>query len=112
MDLAKYLKFFAALLFVLALIGGSAWLVRRFGLAGAIPVRRPRRERRLHVVEALALDSKRKLVLIRRDEQEHLVLLGLQNDIVVESGIRRPAAAEPGRTLATPSALRPGNQPS
>lgn len=112
MDLAEYLKFFAALLFVLALIGAAAWLVRRFGLAGAIPVRRPHRERRLHVVEALALDSKRKLVLIRRDDQEHLVLLGLQNDIVVESGIRRPVDAEPGRTLATPSELRPGNQPS
>jgi flagellar protein FliO/FliZ len=42
------------------------------------------RQRRLAIVEVLPLDAKRRLVLLRRDGAEHLVLLGLGGDIVVE----------------------------
>lgn len=43
---------------------------------------------RLQIVESLALDMKRRLVIIRCDDREHLLLLGTNQDIVVES---RPA---------------------
>ncbi len=92
MELDNYIRFVLVLVFVLALIGLLTWLVRRFGLAGRMPTG-GKQGRRLDVVEVAALDSRHRLVLIRRDRIEHLVLLGTNADIVVESGI---IAAEAG----------------
>ena len=79
-----YLWYFAALLFVVGLIFGLAWAARRLGLMGRLATAGGRR--RLAIVEVLPLDGKRRLVLLRRDGAEHLVLLGLTGDIVVERG--------------------------
>jgi flagellar protein FliO/FliZ len=38
------------------------------------------------------VDAKRRLVLVRRDDREHLLLLGATQDVVVESGIAARAA--------------------
>jgi hypothetical protein len=46
-----------------------------------------RRESRLAVVESAMVDTKRRIVLIRRDDVEHLILIGGPADVVVESGI-------------------------
>jgi len=89
MDLATYLRFALALVFVLALIGGLAFVAKRFGWGGAAPVRKPGSRRRLSLVESLPVDAKRRLVLLRCDETEHLVLLGPGQDVVV--GAPRPA---------------------
>lgn len=54
------------------------------------------REPRLMVLDAAAVDPKRRLVLIRRDDVEHLIMIGGPTDIVIESGIgdrSRPARA-------------------
>ena len=92
----------ATLVFVLALIGLVAWLMRRFG-----PAMRMGRTGRLGVIETIALDNRRRLVLIRRDQVEHLVLLGGTGDLVIETGIetaRDPrAAAAMARGRAEPS---------
>jgi flagellar protein FliO/FliZ len=45
------------------------------------------RKHRLAVVDATAIDSNRRIVLVRRDDVEHLVMIGGQNDVVIESGI-------------------------
>ena len=92
MTLTSYLQFAFALLFVLALIGAAALLARRFGL-GQAPQPAGRR-RRLAVEEILPLDGKRRLLLIRRDGVEHLVLLGQSSEIVVERGISRDGGFE------------------
>lgn len=60
---------------------------------------------RLAILDVSPVDQKRKLVLIRRDDMEHLILIGGQNDLVVESGIqrvrtRRVEPAAPGRMEA------------
>ncbi len=58
------------------------------------------RKTRLAVMDATAVDSHRRLVLVRRDDVEHLLLIGGSNDIVVEQNIRlnaparRPGTAE------------------
>ena len=80
------LKFALAFLLVLGLIALCAWALRRFGLGGSV---RPMRGNRLSVIESLTLDARHRLVLIRRDDREHLVLLGT-SEIVVESGIIPP----------------------
>ena len=50
-------------------------------------------QNRLGVIEAAAVDNKRRLVLVRRDNVEHLIMIGGTSDILVESGINRAAPA-------------------
>ena len=88
MAIDAYFQFALALVFVLALIGLLAWLAKRFGVAGAFM--RPRVSRRLSVVESLPLDARHRLILLRRDEVEHLVMLGHGGDSLIESGIEPP----------------------
>jgi flagellar protein FliO/FliZ len=87
MDLDVYLRFVLALVFVLALIGLIAWVGRRFGLLGRMGAVRAA-NRRIGVVESVTLDAKRRLVLVRRDDIEHLVLLGPTSEVLVEGGIK------------------------
>jgi flagellar protein FliO/FliZ len=88
MSLDLYARFVIALVAVLALVLLCAWLARRFGLAGrGFGVRG---QRRLSIVEVAPVDGKRRLVLLRRDDTEHLVLVGVDNAIVIESGITAP----------------------
>lgn len=91
LDLTTYLRFVLALLFVLGLAGLAGVLFRRFG-AGAV-TRSLGRARRLSVEAVLPLDARRRLVLVRCDRTEHLLLLGPGVDLVIESGI--PVAAPP-----------------
>jgi flagellar protein FliO/FliZ len=102
--------------FISSLIGGSDWLSVVFAL-GAVLVAivlvvwllklvfnasgnvGRGRNRRLSVVDSLALDPKRQLLIIRRDEVEHLILVGGPHDLVVEAGIPVAPAqtAQPAR---------------
>lgn len=90
MEMETYLRFALALSFVLALIVAASWVMRRLGYGSAMPPRTGK-ARRLGVVEVAQIDVRRRLVLIRRDGVEHLVLLGINNDIVLETGITPPA---------------------
>jgi flagellar protein FliO/FliZ len=87
------LAFFFAFVVVLALIGLAAWLVRRFAGnrlgANANRGRMPR----LAVIDAAAVDGRRRLVLVRRDNVEHLLMIGGPTDIVVEPNIVRAMPA-------------------
>jgi flagellar biogenesis protein FliO len=87
------LTFFFAFVVVLALIGLAAWLVRRFAGnrlgANANRGRMPR----LAVIDAAAVDGRRRLVLVRRDNIEHLLMIGGPTDIVVEQNIVRAMPA-------------------
>jgi len=95
METETYMRFVLTLLFVLALIGVLAWIARRIGLGNRAP-RTGGSRRRLSVTEVRAIDGKRRLILVRRDEIEHLVLLGPQKDLLVEAGIPAPEAGEEG----------------
>ena len=92
-DMPLAVRFFLAFLIVLGLIGATAWAVRRFGagrLGGAgMRVRQPR----LAVVDHASVDLRRRLILVRRDNIEHLVLIGGPTDVVVEANIVRAAPA-------------------
>ncbi|MDF1749203.1 MAG: flagellar biosynthetic protein FliO [Alphaproteobacteria bacterium] len=85
---ADYVQFALALIFVLGLIGLCAALLKRFG-PGGLMVARPRAgaTKRLHIVDSLTLDPRRRLILVRRDGVEHLILLGAQSDLAIETGI-------------------------
>lgn len=88
MAFEDYLRFLIALVFVLALIALLAWLAKRFGVPGAFS--RPRSARRLSVVESLPIDARHRLILVRRDAVEHLVMLGAAGDSLIEADIVPP----------------------
>ena len=84
------------------------------------------RKTRLAVTDATAVDSHRRLVLVRRDDIEHLILIGGPTDVVVERDIRmvpsrRPvltgdgqpqaAAPAPARQQQRPAQPAPAPQP-
>ena len=81
--------FFFAFVAVLALIGLAAWLVRRFATNRLGANTNRGRMPRLAVIDAAAVDGRRRLVLVRRDNIEHLIMIGGPTDIVVESTIVR-----------------------
>ncbi len=92
MEFAVYFRFLFALILVLALIAALTWAARRFGFGSQLAPN-PGMSPRLSVVEVKVLDSRRKLVLLRRDACEHLVLLGPSQDLLLESGIAAPREA-------------------
>jgi flagellar biogenesis protein FliO len=59
------------------------------------------RQPRLQVLDAAAVDARRRLVLVRRDDVEHLIMIGGPSDIVIESRIL-PAAAEQPDSASRP----------
>jgi hypothetical protein len=86
------LKFVVAFAIVLGLIALTAWILRRISsnrLGGSARGRQPR----LAVIDAASVDGRRRLVLIRRDNVEHLMMIGGPNDLVVEPNIVRASAA-------------------
>ena len=94
MDFATLFRFAAALAFVLGLIAVFALIAQRSGLVPRVKARGTGGDdKRLEVVDVLNVDGKRRLVLIRRDDREHLLMLGGQQDLLVEEGIARGVKA-------------------
>lgn len=83
-DWAQFAKFLSALIFVLCLMGGLAIAVKLFNKNSPMV---PASKKRLKVVEALPLDARRRLLLIKRDDKEHLVILGANSETVIETDI-------------------------
>ena len=82
-------------LFIITGIGyGAYWYYSEFlsGDNASTGLFRGGREKRLGVVEQTSVDGRRKLVLIRRDDVEHLIMTGGPVDVVVETGIISPSA--------------------
>ena len=109
-EMPLLMRFFIAFLVVLGLIAVTAWVVRRFGAErlGAATARG--RQPRLAVIDAAAVDGRRRLILIRRDNVEHLLMIGGPSDVVIEPNIVRAAAASreqpaPARASAATDAL-------
>ena len=83
--------FFLLLLLALAVVAGG--LAARSYLTGE-PIAGnffgPKPERRLSLVEQTSVDNRRKLLLVRRDGVEHLIMTGGPVDLVIETGIGAP----------------------
>jgi flagellar protein FliO/FliZ len=101
--------FWTFLLAVVAILCAGAAVFIRAYLTGTSPsalLFRPKGDRRLDVVDQASVDSRRKLVLIRRDDVEHLIMIGGPVDVVIETGINTsaggPATAMPNETVAAP----------
>jgi flagellar protein FliO/FliZ len=78
-------RFIVVFVFVLALMAVFFWGMRRLFGTGLVGGAGRKGEPRIAVVEAANLDGRRKLLIIRRDQVEHLVMIGGPNDVVIES---------------------------
>ena len=74
-----------ALGIVLVLIVFGVWMLKVFFKASNTIGRG--RNRRLSIVDHMQIDAKRQLLIVRRDNVEHLILTGGTQDVVVEAGI-------------------------
>jgi hypothetical protein len=101
--------YYLLILTFLAGIGVLATLILKGYFSGggqALALFGPKPERRLDVVEQSNVDGRRRLVLVRRDDVEHLIMTGGPVDVVIETGIgqkrtRAPEAAEPAAPVFT-----------
>ena len=103
-ELSTAVQFFIAFLIALALIVLTFWAIRRFGGIGLGAGAARGRQPRLGVIEAAAVDGRRRLVLIRRDNVEHLLMIGGPSDVVIEQNIVRAAAVASPREAPAPRA--------
>ncbi|WP_342151741.1 hypothetical protein [Methylorubrum sp. SB2] len=98
-------QFLVIFLVILVLLIGAVLLFRRFsgrGLSLTAGANGRGRQPRLGIVDIYELDRQRQLILLRRDNVEHLLLVGGPNDVVIERNIQRGAGAryapEPDQT--------------
>lgn len=84
MDTIDILRYCGALLLVLAMVGGAAAATRHFGIAGTTTARA---DKRLAVSAALMIGPRQKLLILRRDHVEHLILSSPEGAVVIETGI-------------------------
>lgn len=75
MEAMSLIRAVAALALVLGLIGAAAWAARRYGAARFGSLVRSKNPR-LKIIETLPIDARTKLVLVRQDAQEHLLVIG------------------------------------
>lgn len=96
--IARVMSFIIALAIVFGLIGLVLFVLRR--LTGNRISTGRNRQPRIAVMDAMHIDPRRRLLLVRRDNVEHLILVGGPTDVVVEQAIVRgaPVAAAYPRT--------------
>lgn len=83
MESLDYLKFFAALVFVVALMGGLSLILRRlYGYTNQAVLPH---KRQIKIIEMLQVDPRRRLVLIQSVNKQHLILLGASSETVIET---------------------------
>lgn len=90
MELTAIMRSLGALAFVLGVLAGGVWAIRRFAPAGlrlTLPrTRSGETAQRLQLLERLALDQRRALLLVRHDAREHLILLSGDQVLCLAAG--------------------------
>ena len=109
MDVAALARTLGALGIILGMLAAALWIVRRYDIA--LPGRvgaGTNSGRRVTVIERVQLDAKRSLVLLRRDDREHLFVLLPDRVAVLESGIAPPCFAPAKQDMVLCAELEAG----
>ncbi|MGN7438134.1 MAG: flagellar biosynthetic protein FliO [Alcanivorax sp.] len=85
-DLPQFLKLIIALGVVILLMGGLVMVLKMLGLSPQTSVKSGDK-RRLKVVESLPLDARRRAVILKCDNKEHLIILNSNGETVIENDI-------------------------
>ena len=86
MNFLDLLRALFALAITLGIIGLAAWAARRYAPQILARLNAERGERRMKVVETLVLDPARRLLLVRIDEEERLLILGEGRELIEPRG--------------------------
>lgn len=86
MNFLDLLRALFGLAFTLGLIGLAAWAARRYAPQLMARLNAERGERRMTVVETLVLDPARRLVLVKIDDEERVLLLGEGKELIEPKG--------------------------
>ncbi|MEO1252509.1 MAG: flagellar biosynthetic protein FliO [Pseudomonadota bacterium] len=108
MEPTDYLRVLFGLVTVLGLIGTAGFIARKGNLLSIAP--RLARKRRLQIVESLAIDARRRAIILRKDGREHLVVLGPQGETLVDSApalVDAETEAAPAAAGETPAPVNP-----
>lgn len=111
----KFTQLLPALAALVAFLVAAVLLLYIFRLLFGRRLRSPggrNRARRLDVVDVYDLDRERQLVIVRRDNIEHLLLIGGPNDILVEGTINRLEGAVSRGPEQRPGAPAAANWPA
>ncbi|MBX9926456.1 MAG: flagellar biosynthetic protein FliO [Hyphomicrobiaceae bacterium] len=96
-----------------AVLGGAGFVGYVFltgqagGLGGHGMLFGPKPEKRIDVVDQTSVDARRRLVLIRRDNVEHLIMTGGPVDVVIETGIGERPQPQPNLRPVVQSVTQP-----
>lgn len=111
------LYYLAIVLFLAVAMIGGAYAVRQYlGGSGTLTsvsslFGGPKPLRRLSISEQFNIDNRRRLVLIRRDNVEHLIMTGGPVDMLIETGIRVPTGSvhtdDPAPAAISPQRVDP-----
>jgi flagellar protein FliO/FliZ len=99
---AIFLNAAFALGIVLVLIVLGTWVLKLVSQRGGTFRRMP--SRRLEVVESAVVDGRRRVLIVRRDNVEHVIMTGGPQDLLIESGLAAPEAAQTRQATAHKSA--------
>jgi flagellar protein FliO/FliZ len=103
MSLVETLRAFFGLSIVIGLILGLAFVLRRYAPALMARLQAQRGARRLEVVETLVLDPARRLVIVRLDNTERLILLGEGRELDPPGSAGLRPAVVSSKTLQDPN---------
>lgn len=104
-----------ALAFVLGLILALAYVLKRYAPQLMAQLQAKRGHRRLQVVETLVLDPARRLVLVRLDEEERLILLGEGHELIEprpKHAEMKPAVTKHTEPVAAMPVVQPAPKPT
>lgn len=90
METVDFTRFALSFIFVLGLIGLFAVVLKRYANAQKMFGMKDNEGHRIQVVDVRYIDPKRRVVLLRRDDKEHLLLLADGRELVIESDITPP----------------------
>ncbi len=109
MDAAGIFKAVFALAVVLGLILALAYGLRRYAPNLLARVASPRGRKRMEIVETLVLDPTRRVVIVRVDDEERLILLGEGHELIEPRphAELKSKAPQPATDAPAPVAPRP-----
>ncbi len=85
-ELSQIARLLIALVTVITLMGGIAFVLKKLGLATPQSIK-SNNKRRLKIIESLPLDARKRLMIIECDGREHLIISGVSADTIIEKNI-------------------------
>ena len=85
-ELPQIAKLLIALCVVFLLMGGLVFIMKKLGLSAETSIKSGDK-RRLKIVESLPLDARRRLAILKCDNKEHLVILSVTGETVIDTDI-------------------------